>query len=77
MSFTMAGTRGAIRHRTTPKGYGQGSRGVVDKHGRNKTRKQKLDAERSFDFAKTQDSKPNVFKRALGKVTSVFARGNR
>ena len=78
MSFSMQGSRGKVRHRLRPpKSETRGPRGVVGKHAKNTYRKTILDATRAFDFAKTRESKGGVFTRALGKVTGIFARGNR
>jgi hypothetical protein len=75
MGFSMMGSRGTHRHRITPKGYGRGPRGVVDKHQKHGFRKAKLDAVKTFDFAKPQDqgTKTGVFSR----VRAFFRGGNR
>ena len=78
MSFNMMGSTGQVRHRLhPPKSETRGPRGIVGKHAKNKYKKTILDATRTFDFAKTRESKGSVFTRALGKVKSIFARGNR
>ena len=76
MSFTMMGTRGSVKHRITPKGYGRGPRGEVGKSDRLAYVKAKLDAGRTFDFAKPK-SETGVFKTAMSKVKGLFARGDR
>jgi len=77
MAFAIMGTVGTVRHRSHPKkAETRGPRGVVNKHSKRRDRKVELDARRTFDFARTTE-KTSVFKRALNKVRSVFARGNR
>jgi hypothetical protein len=78
MSFSMMGTRGQVRMRTHPKGYGQGPRGEVDKHEKRGFRKRTLDATRKFQFERPRE-RHGVMERASAMVRRVFARarGNR
>ena len=77
MPFSMMGSRGQVRHRSHPKGYGQGPRGEVDKHGKRATRKAQMDAVRPVFSPPTQER--GTLARAAAAVRRVFsrARGNR
>ena len=75
MSFSMQGSRGTVRMRITPKGYGRGPRGVVGKHEERAYVKARLNNERAlFSHPKGEGG---VVSKAFGKVKSFFARGNR
>ena len=73
MSFSMMGTRGSVRMRITPKGYGRGPRGVVGKNENNAYKKQVLDAVRPV-FSAPQKS-VGLVSRIAGAAKNLFRRG--
>ena len=79
MAFSLTGTRGQVRHRIHPKkAETRGPRGVVDKHGNQRSRKRVLDATRPFQFEHKRE-RQGVMERASAMVSRIFkrARGNR
>jgi len=73
MSFSMMGTRGQVRIRITPKGYGRGPRGVVGKHDRNAYKKAVLNAK--TPVFSTPEKKSGLFNKVASGVRNLFRRG--